>query len=331
MAWHLLMLGLVWAQATPTLPMPGGQSGGAPATPAPVAPDTVMAHLSWPGAPDLRLVTVTPDSVALGEPVFVEMTGALALPDSLELPPWLELATGVTAPAPGTGDVVAVLRVYRLAPFRLQVGDVVSPVIVVGGRNDDPDLVAPIREPRLPGWAWRTLLGLVAVLLLVAWLVRRLLARQRGSRVLGRDRALAGAAWPAATLALVDLMPHLDRAGGERDFLDGLQGVVRTFVRDRFLIPGREMVGREIAAACDALGHDRGVARRFRRIVETLDTRRYDPSPVSEAWCREQAQEFLAAVGDVRIEPRRAADDTVIRAWARLQRELAVKQEGGGT
>jgi len=320
-SWHLLLAGLVWFQAATTLSVPGGVPPTP--TPAPAAPDTVLARLDWAGAQASRLVAVTPDSVGLGEAIFVEIAGATTVPDSLGLPPWLEPAPDLQAAVPSVSGVVAAFRVYRLAPFRLQVGDGISSVIVVGGRNHDPGLVAPIRDPRLPGWAWRNLLAMAAALVLVYWLVRRFMDRRSGRQSLGRDRVLATAAWPTAALTLAELMAHLEHNGGERVFLNGLHRVARTFVGDRFLVPGPEMVGREIAAACVALGHDRTVARRFQTIIEGLDTRRYDPTPVPEAWCRNQARALMSAMDEVRIEPRDGSEADAAAAWDRLRIELA--------
>ena len=319
-----LLLGLLVAQPAPT--MPGAPPHMMPGTPAPVIPDTAVVELTWPGDARVELVAVRPDSVIMGDPVFLEWSGAV--PDSLALPPWLEPVPDLADE--GTGGTILPLRVYRLAPFRLQVGATLSPVILVTGRNADPGVIAPIRLPRLPGWAWRTALALLLVLLAVAWLGSRLWARRRGPMIWGRDREPAGAAWPRAARDLADLLEGLQAGAGERDFLDGLRRVTRSYVSERFLVHGREMTGAEIEETCVALGHDRPPVRRFARLLDDLDLHRYDPAPVSEAWCREQATELLAAVEVVRMAPRPVQDEAATRTWSRLRRELNLATAGGG-
>lgn len=321
-----LLLGMVCCQASAPV-MPSIMPGGAPGAPAPVVPDTVLAEIVWPENPGRQLVSVSPDTVALGGLLTVEVSGDAAA-DSLVLPEWLEAEAGMIDAEPDEGVVVG-LRVYRLAPFRLRVGDAVSGVITVTGRNDDPARMVPVREPRLPGWALGRLLLLLGVLVLAAWLVWRLLSRRRGPTRLGRDRVLAGSAWPPAATALDEALENLKTTADERAFLDDLRTIVRSFVQDRFLVPGREMVGREIAAACLALGHDRDVALRFRLLLEALDSRRYDPSPVSESWCRDRARDFMVAADPVRIVTG-SDQDEVARIWRRLAHDLAAAA-GEGT
>lgn len=317
-----LLLGLLVAQPAPTMPVAPPHM--MPGNPAPVIPDTVLVELTWPGGERAALVAVHPDSVILGDPVFIEWSAAV--PDSLVLPPWLEPAPDLADA--GTGGSVLPVRVYRLAPFRLQVEETVSAVITVTGRNADAGTIAPIRLPRLPGWAWRTALILLAVLLAVAWLGRRLWLRRRGPFIWGRDREPAGAAWPRAARDLADLLDDLQGSGRERAFLDGLRRVARTYVSERFLVHGREMTGPEIEATCVELGHERPLVRRFGRLLESLDRHRYDPAPVSEAWCREQAVELLAAMDAVRMAPPPADEEAAAGAWSRLQRDLAPTESG---
>jgi hypothetical protein len=317
----LLLLLLVVAQpAHPgMLPQPA---------PAPVVPDTAVADIVWPDAAVVWLVGVGPDSVMLGDPIWVEVAGATVPPDSLGLPVWLEAAPDLARPSEAADRQFLPLRVYRLAPFRLRLGDAVSEVVVVSGRNPDPGTVAPVRMPRLPGWAWRTLLALLAILLLAVWLGRRLLARRRGPLDYGRDRPLAGAAWPRAAGELEELLAALAGGAPPRDCLDGLRIVTRNYVRDRFLVPGRELTGPEIEAACVRLGHPRELARRFARLVTGLDRRRYDPAPVSEAWCRERVTELVTAIEAVRIEPL-DAPAAAADAWARVRQQLEPVPAGG--
>ncbi|MCP4574202.1 MAG: hypothetical protein GY838_17710 [bacterium] len=305
-----------------------------PAKLLPVPPDTVLVDLDWPPAGGGVLVDMEPESLLFGGTCRLVFTGLTeALPDSLPVPSWI--VPGAIVPvADPAGAQALELRVYRLGWFRVRSGGETSPAVLVGGRLTDINAAAPVRAPRSPGWNLRFILAVVAmagVLAVVAWWLAR---RRWGSGPLGRDRKTVPAAWPRTAAELEDLLAGGLPAGGERDFLDGFTALVRAHVARRFLVHGREMTADEIAAACADLGYEQPAARPFVRLLADVDRRRYDPEPVSEAFCREQVARFLEAVAAVRIAP--AAGSLPHReiqrgetAWRRLRSEFTANDGGG--
>lgn len=315
----------------PTVPVPAPDPG----QPLPVPPDTVVVDLLWPTPGGGRLVGAQPDTLLLGQPCRLVFTDLPAvLPDSLPLPAWLEPVGVEPAPDPA-GARALVVRPYRLGPFRVRAGGEVSPVVLVRGRLADAQATTPVREPRRAGWnplALLLLLAAAAVVTAIAWWLAR---RRWGGGALGRDRQPVPAAWPRTALDLEQLLGSGFAADGERVFLDGFTALVRSHVARRFLVHGREMTAEEIGTACARLGYEQPAARPFVRLVDEADRRRYDPEPVSEAFCLEQVALFLEAVAAVRIAPAAGSlpgDELAAgeAAWRRLRAEYALAGARGG-
>jgi hypothetical protein len=326
----------------------------APGAPAPAVQDTALAVLEFPD-PDLTPsgAHTVQDTVSFGGVFFV----VLDYDELVEGQPEVRLASGegwlaplpVKKPRlwdrilgrnprtqpdlsslPTSGDQVRVVhsfRVFRTAPFQLQAGSFLSPVIHVQGLVEGNAEIADIRGPRQVGWSPLVALGLLLLLFLVVLLARWLWTRVRGGKD-PADRELPLPAWLSAAVELQDLIQagHLNR-GDCRPFLDGLAGITRRFVAGRYRIPAQDMTGREITAACKALGHFAEPPQVLGRLIDVLDLHRYDPEMSNPGWCRDQAVQIFEQISTARIMPRftevpadlqRAGES----AWAGLKREL---------
>ncbi len=285
-----------------------------PGAPAPVVPDTVEAAVVLVTGGTVTAMAIEPASVGFGGQAAITVTGSgLAAADSLVLPPWLEL---VEVAAAETDGLTAVVRVYGVDAFRLRQGDVLSGVVSVDGRGTDGSVTAPVRDPRRPGWnIWTILLILAAVSALVVLLSRI----RRRPRELPMDRPVAGAAWPAFALGLDAARDRLARDGDTRAYVDALATAARGYAADRFRIAGREMTGAEIAEACRRLGYPGTVCRAFGRLVDELDSGRYDRGALTMDYCRERTAALLAAIEPVRLPAEPGAESEAAEAaWRRL-------------
>lgn len=338
----------------PDSPPPGYPTGMMPGTPEPAVLDTALAVLEFPD-PDLTplVVHTFQDTVAFGGVFHVVLDYAqpvAALPEvrlaSGEewLPPlpaekpgfWGRILGRNPNPQPDLsslperGDQVRVVhsfRVFRAAPFRLQAGSFLSPVIQVQGLVEGTDEIAGIRSPRRVGWSPLVALGLLLFLFLVLLLARWLWNRGREGMD-PADRDLPLPAWLTAAVELQDLVQagHLNR-GDSRPFLDGLAGITRRFVAGRYHIPAQDMTGGEIIAACTALGYRSDPPGVFARLIDVLDRHRYDPDLSGPGWCRDQAVQIFQQISTTRIMPRfTEVPADLLRsgeyAWAGLKREL---------
>jgi len=339
----------------PVSPPSGYPAGMIPGATAPAVLDTALAVLEFT-APDLPPATVhtIQDTVPFGGVFHV----VLDYSESVAEPPEVRLASGddwlprIPADKPGlvdrilgrkngprpdlstlpeSGDqnrVVHSFRVFRTAPFRLQAGSFLSPVIQVLGQAEGTDEIAGIRAPRRVGWSPLVVLGLLLLLFLVLLLGRWLWNRDRGNRD-PADRDLSLPAWLTAAVELRELVQagHLNR-GDCRPFLDGLAGITRRFVAGRYRIPAQDMTGGEIKAACAALGHRSARPGVLAGLIDVLDRRRYDPELSGPGWCRDQAVQVFEQISTVRIMPRfTEVPADLLRdgesAWAGLMRELS--------
>jgi hypothetical protein len=223
--------------------------------------------------------------------------------------------------------VVALYRVYRTDPFRLEWAGRTSAVVSVQGRVDDPARLAAIRDPR--AWAWFTAaLGLwLAALALAAalfwWWWRR---RRRGTVPV--DWRLPEPAWIGAALALQGLLEErrLER-GDPRAFLDGLAAVARRFAAAHYGVPAAELTGGELVKACAARGYDAAPPAALARLIDGADLRRYDSEPPAPGWCREQIVELMARLSTARVQPRQTPvePDRLLaagKAWAAVAASL---------
>ena len=337
----------------------------------PAQPDTAVLQLEWPaefGAPEL--VTVVPDTVLFGgvAALVLDYRPGVAVPpvDSLIVTePWATLAAtsqpGFWSRLMGRGNesgpdlaaleppagarVVLPVHVYRTDPFRVAAGTAVSEVAHVHGRTAGLDETAAIRAPRVFGIALLTLVLMAVVLTLLILLFGWLWNRRKRAGSLLEDWEIPPPAWINASGELSALLAegYLPRGNG-RAFLDGLAAVARGFVADRYLIAAREMTGDEIVRACRVVGYRLELPRRFARLIDGADRRRYDPEPLPVAWCRERAVELFAAMAQVRLLPRFTSVEAsrlhrAEQEWARLVEELgtgettaaAIATVGGNT
>jgi len=313
--------------------MPGDPQTASP--PAPLEPISAQIEV-FAAETELRGLTVSPDSVSFGGLVWIvaEPAGAgSARADSLVLPVWLEPAPQERQLAeldPPAGALVVPVRVYGIAPFTLTSGGAESALVTVSGGGTDGSLTAPVRQPRRPGWNALTLAALLLSAVVLAILVWWLWNRRKEPRAGPVDRVVAPAAWPEAAIGLEHLLSDLRATGDSRAFLDGLAALARAYAAGRFGIAGREMTGREIAAACDRLGYAREVGRGFSAVITAADNRRFDPSPVSESWCLDRTADLVASIDAVRIAEAGPSVAAAGSAWDELGRRLVTSGGEGG-
>jgi len=334
-----------------------GQTVRPPATPAtPVIPDTVSIRITVPDSlPQPRAVHVVQDTLEFGGLLHLVLDYA---PEQIEGPQLNPMAEGewlvpYTASPPGfmtrlLGSspeleidlsqlpelppdeglrVVRTFRVYRRDPFRISWQEQLSRVLVVRGQTDGSEQTATIRGPRSLAWTpWRLVL-LAVILVLLAWLARRLW-RRRHRPVPLENWLLPEPAWLATAIGLQGLLAEniLDR-GDTRLFLDRLAYLARDYVAGRYRIPAREMTGGEIVAACTALGHEPGHPLGFGRLIDLADHERYNPEAPAAGFCREQSVQLLGRIGRVRLQWRHIAvaaerQLTADKAWSALTDEL---------
>lgn len=340
---------------------PGLPAGPAPGAPLPAVVDTAVAVLEWTGSGlGPANVSAVGDSVVFGEMLQV----VLDFPEPMEGEPSWQVAPGadwlVPVPRPepdwwdklrgrsgpgadlpdsltATEGTLSILgfRIYRTQPFRIQVGDVVSPVITVAGRVTGTSDIAAIRAPRPVGFSLPVLIAMVLALILIVMLGWFFWDRKRGGDDLA-DWELPVPAWLAAGIELRDLFWAGDLGRGDsRVFLDQLAGVARRFVAKRYRVAAQEMTGREIINASARLGHPISDPGAFARIIDELDLRRYNPESATAAWCREKTILLFAHMGRVRVMPRYTdvpADQLLEgeKAWAELRREFPAAGDPDG-
>jgi hypothetical protein len=338
-----------------TQAMAQGMSGNGPmpAASVPVVPDTALAVLSLPADVVAPMAwSAGPDTVVFGGTLTIVPAGEVAdAAVSLSLTSeedWL-LPVGEKEPGflkgllgrEGEKPTEPSFRVFRTDPFRVAVGEWVSPVIHVRGRASGTGEFAGVRTPSFPGWPWVRVLLLALALGLVVFLGIWLWDRRRGP-VIWPDRSVASAGWLDTAPGFRDLLTEGALARGDaRCFLDGLAGLARRYVGGRYGIAASEMTGPEMVTACRRLGYPLGPVRLLAGIVDEADRRRYDPEPPTPARCREQAVAFYSSVQSTRILPRQTSisPDRVLaaeKAWTAVARELdptgrlvAASREGG--
>lgn len=336
---------------------PAQPAGALPPPAATVAarPDTARLALSLPDSVPWPLAMhVLGDTVSFGGRLAVawDFPPGSPTPASLPLPvdgqlepevqprrPWWRPGRGAAAPVPPQALAslppasgprqVALYRVYRTDPFRLDWEGHLSPVVAVHGRVVDAAKLAAIRDPRAVAWLTPKLallaLALLAVAAAVWWWWRR---RGRGPGV--ADWPLPEPAWIGAA---VDLTEHLAarqaERGDQRAALDGLAGIARRFAAAHYGVPATDLTGGELRGACAARGFDPAGADALARLIDDADLRRYDPDPTSAAFHRERVRDLVACMAALRVEPRQtsvaAARLQAARvAWSELVREAAL-------
>lgn len=292
----------------------GATSAGAQTPGAAVAPpDTAVARFTWAGdGPTPSALGVFPAEALFGQRVVVMLDhppGVDPPPlDSLRVDvPWLEPAPAAAAaelplPPPEGARQVAHFRIYREGPWRAAwQGGAASPVQRVAGRVDDPESVEPVRDPReiggLPRWLVWLLAG--ALLVLLAWLARWRWRRRR--RHAPAHRGLPPPAWLEAARRLEELERRSLLA---RDHLDALAGIVRRYLRGRFLLPAEEMTADEVLHAARAAGWPAPTLAPFARLLATCDEARYAPEHVGSALLQRCVRETVDLIDAVRVMPR---------------------------
>lgn len=333
----LLLPALAAGQSqSPSLSGPAG--GQLPALPVPAEPDTVAARLVLPeGFPTPAALAFAPDTVTVGSLAELRLVYGRgeAPPDAAALlesaafsADWIGRDPGL-GPRVVPGDTLVVpVRVTQIDPFAVQVGDLTTPVVLVDLRTPDLQETAPIRDPRRWGWNLLTLvLGalLITALALLAWWAWTA-RRVAGERL--PDWPVPPPAWLPAALELADLHDErLADRGEARRHLDSLAGICRRYLAGRYRVGAVEMTAPEIAAACAGVGHASGQVGRFTRLLDLIDSSRYNPEALSPDACRQRSREFLLAVAEARIMPRFTPvppelDVAARKAWTRLEAEL---------
>ncbi len=299
-------------------------------TAAPLAPavmDTAIVELIMPeGAPSCLSVAISADTLGFGQvgSVKLKFSDSAFKPVAEDLTPsapWLKLSRNQNSAVPG--EVVFDIFVYRLNPFRIQVGSAVGPVVFMAGSLSDLSETAPIRMPRT--WAARWWMLVLPALILTALVMGLWWLWQRRLRLEPLDQwAPAAPAWLQTSIDLKKLLAgDFPDLGTSRLFLDQLATISRGYLAARYLIHAAEMTSGEILAGCKLKGHDSRPLRRMIKILQELDHNRYDPEPPVASWCRLQASELLDAIEDVRILPHYTPVDAALlveaeKAWSWL-------------
>ncbi len=304
-----------------------GQSPQPPQPQLPAVIDTAMVEITLPeGSAPCVFVAVSNDTLGfgVGGALMLEFGDASFLPLAADLnlsAPWLKISDWQGSSE--AGGIIFGVHAYRLNPFQIKVGSVVTPVIHVLGSTSDLSETAAIRMPR--SWATRWWILVIAALLLTAlimglwWLWRR-----RVSLKPLDQWEPAAPAWLKASIGLRQLLendyPDLESS---RQFLDQLSLITRGYLAGRYLVHAGEMTSGEILLSCQMKGHDNRSLRRLVKILQGMDHQRYNPDPPVVSWCRAQAGEFLDAMAELRIEPRYIHVDAALKleadkAWSWL-------------
>ena len=279
-----------------------------PAAPAPVVVDTAIVEIILPeNVGVLTSFSVSSDSLGFGLPGKLEMefSGEVFAEALLELETsesWF-LLTEVPG-GKNKQNPTFEMRVFRLNPFRIKVGSMVSDVLHITGSTGDLNETAAIRMPGV--WRTRWWMILLPVLLLAALFIGLyLLWLRRVQLETIQQWEPAPPAWLAAAIDLKELLSgEYPSPDSVRGFMDQLAGISRSYLAGRYLVPAGEMTGREILARCLLKGHDTRSLRRLVKILEGLDNQRYNPELPDGFWSREQAVEMVKSIADVRILPR---------------------------
>lgn len=362
----LTTLHVVAAAQQPRLPTPPGTGsplppGNRPPPSAVAPPDTAQLMVTAPHRwPTPTAIVLRPDTLRFGDVAYLALEFDEPVPDfapdSLRFSAaWAVPAAGIRPAAGSAGADLATggltaevpLRIYRAGPVVAQwavrsagAGPLpaeagtptargpTAAVVVVTGRTAGTDQIAPIRPPRLLGWAVAILVGAGLALLLLAllgwWLWRR-----RRPRALPADRALA----PPPELAVVEQLWDLEAkewpaSGDERRYLDRLIRVIRGYLQERYHLPAGELTAAEVVPAGVRLGYRTDRLAGYAALIAAGDQRRYQPGPIPRAACREQMARVVALLGAERTagvmtpvapQVRLAAD----QAWEKLLRRYA--------
>lgn len=292
----------------------GVTSAGAQLPEAAIAPaDTVVARFAWTGdGPTPAAIGVWPEEARFGQRVVVMLDHPLGTDppplDSLRVDvAWLDRAPAGAAaelplPPPEGPRQLAHFRVYREGFWRAawQEGPA-GTVQRVDGRVDDSASVAPVRDPRviggLPAWAvWLVAGALLVLLALLAWWRWR-----RRRRHAPAHRALPPPAWLEAARRLEALQRQPLLA---REHLDALAGIVRRYLRGRFLLPAEEMTADEVLHAARVAGWPSPTLAPFARLLATCDDARYAPEQVGSELVQRCVRETVDLIDAVRVTPR---------------------------
>ncbi len=310
----------------------------------PVVVDTATVEITLPeGSPECVMVTVSQDTLGFGEPgvlglEFADDTFEPLAEDLKTSSPWLKLSQGPDdSPAQ---QVVYGIHAYRLNPFRIKVGQVTSPVIIVARSTSDLSETAAIRMPRI--WATRWWMLVLPALLITAIIMGLWWLWKRRTRLDPLQQwAPAAPAWLQAAIDLRKLLEdHYPDMSTSRHFLDQLAIITRSYLAHRYLVHASEMTSGEILASCLLRGHDNRSLRRMTKILQDLDHNRYDPQPPVVSWCLSQTGALVDAMNDVRIQPRYTHVEASLmveaeKAWSWLllpeNRPLETASATGGT
>jgi len=296
----------------------------------PAAIDTALVEIVLPeDSPSCLSFFISPDTLGFGIARtllldFAEGAPAPLLADLEVTEPWLQLSPVEEESPPQ--QLILNIHAYRLNPFRIKVSGVESPVLLVQGTTSDTSETAPVRMPGLWGLRWWLLVlpSLLMALLVMGlwWLWQRRLRLEPL-----QQWAPAAPAWLHASIDLRNLLqtgfPDLHTS---RVFLDQLSTICRGFIARRYLVHASEMTSTEILTSCRLKGHDNRSLRRMIGILQELDYNRYNPEAPATSWCRNQANEFLSFMDEVRILPRYTHVEAELlveaeKAWAWLNQD----------
>jgi hypothetical protein len=339
----LLALGPAVAGAQPPLPGTGSGQAMPMGVPEAAPPDTVVARLDLAeGQPLPKSAAFLADTITVGRDAWLrlEYAGDAVLAGREEFrevgdfdQDWIGWAPGGKARPAGENAVELPVKVYQINPFRVEVGDRSTGVVLVDFRTTGLQETAAIREPRRWGWNLMTLvLGVLLITALVllgwwAWTARKVVTEQLP------DWEVPPPAWLQTAADLQQLQDdRLAESGQERLFLDRLAGICRRYLAGRYRVGATEMTGQEILAACRERGHDPRMVARFTSLLDRIDSCRYDPDGPSAEDCRLRSSEFLTAVAQVRVMPRFTPVPAALAragqsAWNSLGRLLAADEE----